>query len=237
MTYKLSHLKQLLKLSGQKAKEVYSKCSYSQCGEDMIVDYIFRLRGVHQPSYIDIGANHPFFLSNTAFFYEKGCRGINIEANPRQISLFQKYRNGDINLNFGVGPNESEMDFYIMEDNTLSTFSKRECDFLITNGKTLSEIKKVKLVTIENILEKYCNRMFPDFMSIDVEGMDFEIMEAIDYNKSFPKVVCIEAAEYSPVGAGSRKKELIDFLVSKNYYEYANTNLNAIMVNKEFWFV
>src|SRR5690242_15209281 len=97
-----------------------SHISYSQCGEDAIIDYIFRLRGIHQPSYIDIGANHPFSLSNTAMFYVKGCRGINIDANPELISLFEEYRPQDINLNVGISDEESELDFYIMQDNTLS---------------------------------------------------------------------------------------------------------------------
>src|SRR5689334_18987985 len=65
--------------------------SYSQCGEDIIIDHVFRLRGIPSPSYIDIGANHPYFINNTAMFYERGCRGINIEANPQLLSAFQTY--------------------------------------------------------------------------------------------------------------------------------------------------
>jgi hypothetical protein len=67
--------------------------------------------------------------------------------------------------------------------------------------------------------------------------MDFQILQSIDFSKSYPKIICVEAAEYSPVGAGARRNELINFLVSKGYYEYANTNLNAIMVKNEFWFI
>ena len=74
-------------------------------------------------------------------------------------------------------------------------------------------------------------------MSIDVEGMDFQILKSIDFTTSAPKVICVEAADYSPVGAGMRRHEMIDFLVSKGYYEYANTNLNAIMVQSKFWFI
>ena len=65
----------------------------------------------------------------------------------------------------------------------------------------------------------------------------FDIIKSIDFEKSYPKVICVEAAEYSPIGAGARRSDLINFLVSKGYYEYANTNLNAIMVKNEFWFI
>ena len=67
--------------------------------------------------------------------------------------------------------------------------------------------------------------------------MDLEILKTIDYSQNAPKVICVEAADYSPIGAGERRTELIDFLVSKGYYEYASTNLNAIMVMRDFWFI
>ena len=215
----------------------FKKSSFSQCGEDILVNYIFSLRSIDKPSYIDIGANHPFFLSNTALFYEKGCRGINIEANPQLIENFKINRPEDINLNIGIDGEDGELDFFIMKDNTLSTFSKSECDSMILQGKPLLEIKKISLTTISSILKKYFNNKFPDFLSLDVEGLDMKIIQSIDFNQSFPKVICVEAAEYSPIGAGARRSELIDFLIGKGYYEYANTNLNAIMVRKEFWFI
>jgi FkbM family methyltransferase len=225
-----STLKKILGLGGYKK-------SYSQCGEDLLIQYIFTLRGVKNPSYIDIGANDPFFLSNTALFYKKGSRGINIEANPQLMKQFITNRPKDINLNIGISNKEEELDFYIMEDNTLSTFSKEECDFMVSKEKTLKAVQKIKLITIADVLEKYFGNQFPDFMSIDVEGMDFQILQSIDFENSRPKVICVEAAEYSPVGAGARRSELIDFLVAKGYYEYANTNLNAIMVDRKFWFI
>lgn len=211
--------------------------SFSQCGEDRIVKYVFNLRGIQKPSYIDIGAHDPFYLSNTALFYKDGARGINIEANPQLFENFKINRPEDINLNIGIGSKEDESDFYIMMDSSLSTFSKHEANLLTKHGKELNEIKRLKLMTLTSVLAQYNNGLFPDFMSLDVEGFDFEIIQSIDFEKSFPKVVCVEAAEYSMVGTGARRNELIDFLVSKGYYEYANTNLNAIMVKNEFWFI
>lgn len=219
-----------------KFKFKYKK-SFSQCGEDLLVNYIFTLRGINKPSYMDIGANDPFFLSNTALFYSKGSRGINIEANPKLHNKFKEKRARDINLNIGVGNQEGEMDFYIMEDNTLSTFSKKELESMQEKGNALKEITKVRVTTITKILKENWEGELPDFLSLDVEGMDYEILESIDFNFFRPKVICVEAAEYSPVGAGARRSELINFLKEKGYYEYANTNLNAIMVERKFWFI
>lgn len=215
----------------------FSRISYSQCGEDLIVNYIFQLRGIENPTYIDIGCNHPYFISNTALFYAKGCKGINIDANPVLIEFFNKYRKNDINLNIGIGNKKEQFEFYIMEDDTLSTFSKIELESMIKIGKKLLEIKKIEMITLTDVISKYCNGVFPDFLSIDVEGLDFEILKTIEFNNNAPKIICVEAAEYSPIGAGARRTELIDFLSKMGYFEYANTNLNAIMVKKDFWFI
>lgn len=214
------------------------KTSYSQCGEDLLVQYVFNLRGIEKPSYIDIGANDPSYLSNTAIFYQKGCRGINIEPNPSLINKFIKERPEDINLNIGIGKKEDDFEFYIMDDSTLSSFSKAESEKYVRTGLyKVIEIKKIPVTTIRKVLDKYNNGVFPDFMSLDAEGMDYEILKTLDSDKNLPKVICVEAADYSPIGAGKRRIELIDYLISKGYYEYANTNLNAIMVKRDFWFI
>jgi len=214
------------------------KRSYSQCGEDLLVDYIFKLRGISHPSYIDIGANHPLILSNTAVFYERGCRGINIEANPFLMDNFILHRPEDININIGVGSKDDVLEFYIMNDSTLSSFSRDEVDKYIETGKYyIQSTREIKIVALNQIINDYCNGVFPDFLSIDTEGMDYEILSLIDYRLNSPKVICVEAAEYSPIGAGERRTELVDFLSLNGYYEYANTNLNAIMVRRDFWFI
>lgn len=215
----------------------FQHVSYSQCGEDLIVSYIFQLRGIEKPTYLDVGAHDPFYLSNTALFYEKGCTGINVEPNPVLLSRFREKRPADINLETGIGSQPGSLDFFIMNDLTLSSFNREEIKKYEATGKyKLTEIKKVSVVTIEQILEKYSGGIFPDFFSLDAEGMDYDIIKSINYNKSIPKVICVEAAEYSPSGAGERKSELIYFLQNKGYFEYANTNLNAIMVLRDFWY-
>ena len=218
--------------------EPFSKKSYSQCGEDLIIDYVFNLRGIQKPTYIDEGANEPFSLNNTAIFYQRGCRGVNIDANPFLIQSFNLRRPGDININVGIHEIEGSLKFYIINDHTLSTFSKEEADIVTQNQKySIKEIIDVQVVKLSSIFAKYFDDAAPDLLSIDVEGLDFEIIKSIDFAQYKPKVICIEAAEYSPIGAGKRKSDLINYVIDKGYYEYANTNLNAILVLKEFWFI
>jgi len=114
-------------------KVSYKKVSYSQCGEDTIIDHIFKSLKINKPTFMDIGAHHPFKLSNTALFYESGCQGINIEPDPDLFKLFKKYRKRDINLNIGVSDKPGELLFYIMSSQAMNTFSTQQAEDLTLN--------------------------------------------------------------------------------------------------------
>jgi FkbM family methyltransferase len=210
--------------------------SFSQCGEDLLIQYIFRLRGIDKITYIDIGANNPIYLNNTLLFYLKGSKGINIEANPNLINLFLKHRVKDTNLNVGIYSKNEIKKFYIFNDLTLSTFSDEEAKKMenLYNHK-IKQVIEIQTYTLNEIINKYNNGQFPDLLSIDIEGMEFEVLKTIDYNVSFPKVICIETAEYSPIGIGRKRNEIINFLKEKGYFLFADTNLNSIFVKNDFF--
>lgn len=211
------------------------RTSFSQCGEDVIVEYIFKLRGVECPSYLDVGAYHPFHLSNTALFYLKGSRGMNVEANPQLMGEIARHRKGDINLNCGVNVEEGRsLHLFVLDDPSLSTFSERELTAL--GRDRLVKTIPVETHTLEHLMERYF-LSGPDFLSLDVEGLDFDIIRSLDFIRYRPKVLCVESYEYSPRGTGRYRQELIGYLTSHAYHEYANTGLNSIFVNREFWFI
>ena len=107
-------------------KKVQYKKSFSQSGEDLIVKYIFDILNIYKPSYLDIGAHHPTYLSNSALLYLNGSKGINIEPDPLLFKKFLKGRKNDINLNIGISDKEEVLDFYILNNPTLNTFSKKK---------------------------------------------------------------------------------------------------------------
>lgn len=212
----------------------YSKTSYSQSGEDLIVEFIFNQLGIHTPSYIDIGAHHPFYLSNTALFYNKGCRGINVEPDPELFLQFDIHRKDDINLNIGVGDKPDFLDFFIMNVPTLNTFSPDQVAAYKNEGNYfVKSCRKVEINTMENIIAKN-NGVFPDFLSLDAEGIDDLVLRSIDYNNK-PKIICVETISFSSSGKGIKNKSLIDFVMENGYFLYADTYINSIFVSKEFW--
>lgn len=227
----------LKKIKKRLTKTVYKR-SYSQSGEDMIVDFIFKTRNINNPTYLDIGAHHPYFLSNSAFFYKKECRGINIEPNPHLFKAFPKYRVEDINLNIGVGRANEFLKFHIMSANTMSTFSSAEAEKLEKEyGMKIMETIDVSVMTIDSILTKYNDGKFPDFLSLDVEGVDFDILKSIDYQVSYPKVICVETISYSETGEGEKDTKIRTFLEGKGYMVFADTYINTIFVRKDFWVI
>lgn len=83
------------------AKIAYGNVSYSQNGEDILLEAIFYKQ--QKGFYVDVGAHHPIKYSNTFLLYKRGWRGINIDAMPGSMKTFAKYRKGDINIECGVG--------------------------------------------------------------------------------------------------------------------------------------
>jgi FkbM family methyltransferase len=209
------------------------KRSYSQCGEDLIMDFIFGQIGVSRPSYIDIGAHHPYYLNNTALFSQRGARGINVEPDPYLFGNFVKKRPNDINLNVGVGEKNGQMDFYIMSTPTMNTFSKEGADDLVANFNfTIKEVRSTPLLDINTILNKYHEGKFPDLLSLDVEGLDEQIIRSIDLERNFPKVICIETTSYSETGNGLKNNSLIELISSQGYTNYADTYINTIFIKE-----
>jgi FkbM family methyltransferase len=223
------------KLKNLIKKDKWIKTSYSQSGEDLILNYITKVININQPTYIDIGAFHPFNLNNTAIFYLKGCRGINIDPSDLSISLFNKFRRNDKNLRLAVGNESSESIYYVMNAPTLNTLSKKDMLKYKEEGYRVIREDIVKVKSINEIISEYNDGIFPDILSLDAEGFDYDILNSIDFNKSKPKLICVETISFSVQGAGVKDQKLIDFVKSKGYMFYADTNINSIFVLEELW--
>lgn len=163
--------------------------SYSQYAEDIFINKYFKYK--NSGFYIDIGAHHPNFLSNTKLFYDKGWQGMNIEPNPNKHFLFQKERTRDINLNIGISNQNDFVDFYIINKDTLSTFSKEVAEKIITQGYTITKIQKINVKTLQDVLQSYPISTI-DFMSIDTEGLNLKVLQGNNWHSFRPKLICIE---------------------------------------------
>ena len=221
----------------QKPQNQTMKISYSQSGEDLIMDFVLQAMRLKSPSYLDIGAHSPVYLSNTYFFYQSGSKGVCVEADPELNEIIRKQRNRDICVNCGIGPEDAGLsDFYLMSSSTLNTFSKEEATKYESYGaNVIKSVIKVPIVGINSVLEKYFTEQTPDIVSIDVEGLDFAIVSAIDFSRWRPKVFCIETLTYSETRQEVKNEEIIHFLKSKDYFVYGDTYINTILVDRASW--
>src|SRR6266700_3989274 len=130
----------------------HSRLVYAQAGEDIILASLFYRLNIEKPTYLDIGANHPAFISNTYYFYLRGSRGVCIEPNPRLFEKIRKVRPYDNVLNIGIGLDEkAEADFYLFPEHAhgLSTFSKKEAEHWGQTGmKRIGKIQYEKVIKV-----------------------------------------------------------------------------------------
>jgi FkbM family methyltransferase len=195
--------------------------SYSQFGEDLLIDRLLGKPGTGV--YVDVGANDPDFLNNTKRFYERGWRGVNIEPH---VGLFRKFltaRPGDTNLNIGVGPVEGELEFFLFDPHQNSTFSAREAERYKSLGEKLVGVEKVKVETLRAVLERIGKRV--DFLSVDAEGIDLEVLKSNDWSRFRPVLVCVESGDYE-----TREEDMgiHAFMVSVGYEQVLFNGCNAI---------
>lgn len=215
------------------AAKKYGKISFSQSGEDLIIQKLCKSYGLIKPSYIDIGAYHPYILSNTALLYLSGSRGMNIEPNIDNFKLFIDNRPGDINLNIGISNKNKSIDYYQFDEHTLNTFDKCEAEKFSTQGVHLLKKKKVEVNTLKQVINKYADKVFPDILSLDVEGHELAVLNRFDELNSKPKIICCETLEYSSNGKYSKNKKLIKHIENCGYKLYADTLINSIFINRK----
>lgn len=172
---------------------LYATKSFSQEGEDLLLKRIFE----HKKNgfYIDVGAHHPFRFSNTYLFYKKGWKGINLDAMPNSMKIFEKYRPRDINLEIPVGKDGEKLVYYIFNEPALNTFDKNRIEAIVSKSVyTLIREMEIQIRSLKSILDEYLPKgQNIDFMSIDVEGLDFEVLKSNDWKKYRPEILLVES--------------------------------------------
>ena len=195
------------------------KRSYSLDGEDMLLISLYEEQPNYKGFYVDIGAHDPIRFSNTQYFYEKGWRGINIDATPGSMKRFNIFRPEDINLECAVSDKNEELIYYCFEESALNSFNALVAERRIENGWELKEKIAVHSQSINSILETNLPQsQFIDFINIDVEGMELKILRLLDFQKYAPKYFLIEDLENVDINIDEIKSEIVNFMKSKKYY-------------------
>jgi len=211
----------------------YRSRSFSQTGEDLIINFALTEIGEQNVTYLNIGANHPCSISNTYYFYNKGLSGTIIEPDPILYKKLKKKRPRDNILNFGVGFGKEieTTKLYIMSNSALNTFSLVEAKRIeeTTSFKIVNDFD-IELVPINLVLEEM--KFIPSFISIDVESLDYEILESLDTGKYRPAIIVAETLTFEPNTGEKKTEKIIELMLKKKYMVYADTRLNTVFIDQ-----
>jgi FkbM family methyltransferase len=211
----------------------YGERSYAQSGEDIILRHLFDILGIARPSYLDIGAHQPVSLSNTYLFYRQGSRGLCIEPDPDLLARFRRKRPQDTLMGVGVAAQPGELEFFVMSASSLNTFSMEDACRSEALGHRIVRRLKIPVITVNEALER-CGKP-PDFVSIDIEGLDEAVVATFDFHRYRPVAFCIETLTYAENGEGTKKRPIFDIFSKYGFFPYADTHVNTIFVDERRW--
>ena len=209
---------------------------YAQSGEDAVVEYIAERLQIpfSEVTYLDLGANHAKYLSNTNYFYEHGARGVLVEANPQLIEELTTQRPEDVVLNRCVATKSGErIPFYILSGDGLSSCDKEAVDETLEKNPQIHIEKTVDVetITVQDILAQYFKKP-PILVNVDIEGMELDVLEGFDFEHFRPLIFIVETIPYrTKLVVGEKEQAVLDFMKSKGYEEYAFTGINSILID------
>lgn len=213
--------------------DAFGKTSFAQQGEDLVLLDILNTFQEKNHCYIDIGAFHPILSNNTYLLYRTGARGVLVEPNPALAPILRQLRPGDTVLEAGIGVNDQkEADYFVIKgDGQLNTFSRESADTYVEKyGKGIVErVIKRQLLNINDVLAQYLPTGGPMVFSIDVEGLDLEILKTLDFGRFRPLAFCIETSELL---TGALETDVIEFMASKDYYVRGGSFVNSVFLDK-----
>ncbi len=142
---------------------------------------------------MDVGAHHPVRFSNTYLLYQRGWRGINIDAMPGSMRAFQKVRPRDINIECGVAGKAGLLTYYRFNEPALNTFDPVEAKLKDKPPYHMLDKVEVTVEPLAALLERHMPKEQPiDVLSVDVEGHDREVLASNDWQRYRPRFILAE---------------------------------------------
>lgn len=205
-----------------RAVDPWARLTYSQEGEDILLDRLLAKEGTG--FYVDIGAHHPKRFSNTQYFYMRGWRGINIEPNPAVFGLFRRMRHRDINLQLGVSDQPDELLYYEFDDPALNTFDES----LMRERERCTSYKCIgtQIVRVEPLVTVLASNLPTgqeiDFLTVDVEGFDLNVLRSNDWSRFRPRCVVSESLNAN-ISSNELDSPLVAYMREQQYNLVAKT--------------
>ena len=209
---------------------------FAQCGEDVIVVALLKALSSTQgfdlesERYLEIGANHPVATSATYLLYkELGMRGVLVEANASLVPNLERARPGDTVIHRAVHVGDADrVEFFISNQNELSSLSRDFVETWKSGSVGLRVLEIVPACRMNSVLEEFFPDRPPIYLSVDVEGLDLDLLQDLDWERWRPAIVQAEPSEHFAPGNATRIKSFMERL---DYVVVAKTDVNLIFVD------
>ena len=202
--------------------------SYAQNMEDYHLDIAFA--GARQGRYIDIGGGHPVAGSVSFWFYQRGWSGIVVEPQPDLAALHRRLRPRDTLVEAVVGRTSGETDFFRIDRlHGLSTTVRGNADAACSHGVSYETIKRPSISLADLCRAKELSTI--DFLTIDVEGAERDVLDGADWSLCRPRIVVLEAV--TPLTGEPAWSDWEPLLLSQNYRFALFDSLNRFYVAAE----
>ena len=203
------------------------RLAYSHWGVDLIITKL--LNSKNKGIYIDVGCHHPFLNNHSYLLYKSGWEGINIDIDYNSIDMFNFFRKSDVNIQTAVTDHKGEVDLFFYHNRAAKNTISKEF------GSDAKEQKKINSDTLNNIIEnsKFKNSKI-DFVSIDVEGNEMNVLNGFNLKKYKPKLILLEfilpnKKEFYEKDINEiTNSEVYNFLI-KNEYKLINWNHDDLL--------
>ena len=205
---------------------------YAKNGEDLLILNQMAKFRISVPQYLEIGVLHPIcrnntFLLNQLYSNKIGYKGVLVEANPMCWPLIETYRKEDILVRVGVANTEGEMKFNAFPTKPgLSTFNEERAERVKKWGVEFKEYI-IQTVRIDRLIEENYSRT-PDILSIDAEGLDYDILSDLDMERYPIKIILCEVIP-------SCKDKIEKLMLQNGYRLSATTWENQMWVHGDLW--
>lgn len=187
-------------------------------------------------SYLDIGSGMPVWGSNSYLFYKVGWRGTCIDALRQNVNFSKVLRPFDNSIKALVGAEFGVFDFWEFDSYEYSTSDKSKSIEIMNSQKFISG--EIRLVKIRQIQMTSINSLLPSirpsdpfFLSVDIEGFDYNLLRIVDWSDFRPRVICVEDSGNLDSG---RQSEIHRFISSLHYFRVGITPLSSIYVSKDY---
>ena len=191
---------------------------YSQDGEDFYLSRNFNLK---KPGFfVDIGSADPIRANNTYWFYLRGWRGLCVEATPDLSNLYKKHRPKDKFINAFVGNQRGNREFFIFNEPFLNTGCPERKKYLVekTDYKFQKAICVPQLPLREIFSQNLSKNTKIDFMSLDVEEGELEVLESNDWTRYRPRLIIMEVLNQNREKIG--ENPTVEFLKRQGYHPF-----------------